>query len=109
MKSSESEKRFLNLQYMYLTPPRDKLDRALRCVRLQWITDVDTDYTSAQRDWSSEAHPLKAGEWFGVEPFCSSKSTIHVVQENLAFALYSKEVPWPLGRFYINRFYKAYS
>lgn len=51
---------------------------------------------------------LNTGKYFGVEPYRSVRSTLHVVKENMSVALYSEEVSFSPRRFYIDSFYEAY-
>lgn len=79
-------KKFAFVQSIDVTLSLDDMNRALWCVFLRQSTDVDTDYTLAQRSQSSEALKLKAGRLLAVEPVQFIKSTLHVQQENFAAA-----------------------
>lgn len=94
---------------MDIGPPHDDVDGVLRCESLQWSTDDGIDHTLGERCFGFGEQPPSAGKWCGLESFRSIKSTIHVVREKFAVAPFIDELPWPLRRFYINKFYRALS
>lgn len=100
-KGWEEEGNFAFVLCMDISPPCDNVHQVLRLVRLWRSTDNDIDYSLKKRGRCSGNQPLSAVECFGVEPFRSIRSTIHVVTENFAVDPYTEELRWPLRRFYI--------
>lgn len=56
----EKGKGLAYVQYMDVTPPRENVDRALRCVSLRWSKGDDTDPTLAESDQCFGAQVVKA-------------------------------------------------
>lgn len=104
VKGCKERQEFAFVQYTDVTPPRESVDWALRCVYLQCTTDEDNDHTFTEREQCFSAVVLKAGELLCVKPNCSVRSTLHVARDSVAVASYSKKVPRRLIRFYSNRF-----
>ena len=94
---------FAYVQYMEVTDAVTGVDRALDCVCLRWATADEVDRTLNIQQ-SLRGTQVQAGEYYGLIPFSSIISTIHVVRSNIAISPFSEKLPWPLHRFYINRF-----
>ena len=43
-------------------------------------------------------------EFYGFVSFNSIESAVTVVRSNIAISPFSEQLPWPLHRFYLNRF-----
>lgn len=91
------------VQYMEVTKPVSGVDEALGCVCVRWATDEGEDWTLDIENSLRKEH-VQAGEWYGLVPFRSIVSTVQVLRSNLWIRPFSPELPWPLHRFYINRF-----
>lgn len=83
--------------------------KPLGCVNLQCSAEDDADHTFAKISCISEKDLLNTEEEFGVEPYCSIKSKIHLVSEKLAFQPFSDGVARPLRRFNTNTFCRSMS
>lgn len=73
--------KFSFVQYRYASPPRDNVDRVLRCGSLCWRTDDNLDYTLAERGWCAGKQLLSAGKWLKAEPICSFRCNILAVRK----------------------------
>lgn len=67
----EEEKVSTFMQYIYVSPLLDNMDRALRCAYLPWATDGGIYCSLAQSDPSPEVQKLKTAVWFVVVLFGS--------------------------------------
>ena len=92
------------VQYMEVTNPLSQVDKVLVCVCLRWATEDGVDRT-LNIEASLQRNRVEAGEWYGLVPFSSIMSTVHILRSNIAIPPFSPQLPWPLHRFYINRFY----
>lgn len=94
------------VRYMECVPPLNNVEETLGCVCLQWATaDSVEEQDGAERESGAEGGVV-AGEWFGVIPFQSILSTVHIVRANIAVQPFTTELPWTSHRFYINRFFR---
>jgi len=89
------------VKYYQVTKPMDAIDRALKCVCLRWETEDDIDHTLEP---VPNSDTIEVGERFGLVSFQSICGVAHVVRANYAIQPFSKEIPWPYHRFYVNRF-----
>ena len=92
------------VQYMEVTNPVTEVDKALGCVCLRWATDDEKDWTLDIEESLKSKH-IDAAEWYGLVPFSSIVSTVQVLRSNIAIKPFTPQLPWPLHRFYINRFH----
>ena len=53
---------------------------------------------------SLQGTQVQEGEYYELVPFNSIISTVSVVRSNIAISPFTEKLPWPLHRFYINRF-----
>lgn len=94
------------VQYMECVRPLDAVDEGLACVCLRWAT-TDGREDEGEIEMCGEGGDCTvAGEWFGLIPFQSTLSTVHVIRGNVAVHPFPTELPWPGHRFYINRFFR---
>ena len=91
------------VQFMEVTQPLSSADKALKCVCLRWATDDNVDYT-LDPGRQIERGQMECGEWYGFIPFNSIVGTVQVVRSNIAVPPFTNPSPWPLHRFYVNRF-----
>lgn len=49
---------------------------------------------------------VAADEWFGVNPFQITVSTVHVAQANTAVHPFTTMLPWSIYSFYFNRLFR---
>ena len=94
---------FAYVQYMEVTDAVSGVDRALDCVCLRWATADEVDRT-LNIEQSLQGNQVQEGEYYGLVPFNSIISTVSVVRSNIAISPFTEKLPWPLHRFYINRF-----
>lgn len=94
---------FAYVQYMEVTDAVSGVDRALDCVCLRWATADEVDRT-LNIEQSLQGTQVQEGEYYGLVPFNSIISTVSVVRSNIAISPFTEKLPWPLHRFYINRF-----
>ena len=94
---------FAYVQYMEVTDAITGVDRALDCVCLRWATADEVDRT-LNIEQSLLCTKVQEGEYYGLVPFSSIISTVSVVRSNIAISPFTDKLPWPLHRFYINRF-----
>ena len=91
------------VQFMEVTQPLSSADKALKCVCLRWASDDNVDYT-LDPVRQIERGQMECGEWYGFIPFNSIVGTVQVVRSNIAVPPFTNPSPWPLHRFYVNRF-----
>jgi hypothetical protein len=91
------------VRYMVATDQASAVDKELKCVCLRWETDEDVDRTLNITEEMEENY-IEAGEWFGLVPFSSIVGTVQVLRSNVPIRPFTTPLPWPLHRFYINRF-----
>jgi hypothetical protein len=101
--STQKEEQYAFVRFFIVTTATSEVDKALQCVCLRWETDEDIDRT-LQIDKELEQQHIEAGEWFGLVPFSSILGTVQVLRSNIPVKPLSDPLPWPLHRFYINRF-----
>lgn len=101
---TEMSGEFALIQYFEITSPIDSVDRVLRCLCLRWATDDEVDLTVNEN--LSSADIIEVGEWYGVVPFSSVRSVHHIVRSNYCVSSFTSPLPWPLHRFYVNRFHQ---
>lgn len=94
---------FAYIQYMEVTDAITGVDRALDCVCLTWATTDEVDRT-LNIEQSLRGTQVQEGEYYGLVPVSSIISTVSVVRSNIAISPFTEKLPWPLHRFYINRF-----
>lgn len=95
---------FAFVRYFEITPPIDNVDRVLNCLCLRWATGDECDRTITPDLQADDT--MKVGEWYGVIPFSSITSVHHIVRSNYSVYPFTSQLPWPLYRFYVNRFYQ---
>ena len=88
---------------MEVTDPVSNIDKELGCVCLRWATADEEDRT-LDIEQSLHGNHVVEGEYYGLVPFSSIESTVTVVRSNIAISPFSEQLPWPLHRFYLNRF-----
>lgn len=98
-RGKEEKVEFAIVQYLKSSTSSDSLEKALRCVSLQWRTDDDTDLALAKISRISGEGSLKAEDGFGVERICSMQWTIHVQRENYVSSPFSDGKAWLLDAF----------
>jgi hypothetical protein len=91
------------VRYMIATDQVTAVDKELKCVCLRWETDEDVDRTLNITEEMEENY-IEVGEWFGLVPFSSVVGTVQVLRSNVPVRPFTSPLPWPLHRFYINRF-----
>ncbi len=90
------------VKYYQTSEPQDNIDRELGCICLRWETEDGLDH-SKRAGKSSDI--ITAGERYGIASFQSICGVAHILRSNYAIPPFYKEIPWPLHRFYVNRFY----
>ena len=88
---------------MEVTKPVTAADKALKCVCLRWATDDNIDYTVSPEK-EIQRGQMECGEQYGFIPFNSIVGTVQVVRSNIPVPPFKDPTPWPLHRFYVNRF-----
>ena len=99
---TEFTKEMAFVMYFTATKPKDSIDKALGCVCLRWETEDEKDHTLAALP---KTPTITAGERFGLVSFHSLCGVVHIVRANYAIPPFTKEIPWPYHRFYVNRFF----
>ena len=102
-KVSVSEE-YAYVQFMEVTKSLSAIDDALGCVCLRWSTDDETDHTLDQ-DRVLQESQIEVGEWFGLVPFSAITGVVQTLRSNISIRPFTSPLPWPLHRFYINRFF----
>lgn len=97
---------FAYVQYMEVTDAITGADRALDCLCLRWATADEVDRT-LNIEQSLRGRQVDEGEYYGLIPFSSIISTVNVVRSNIGITPFTERLPWPLHRFYINRFLRS--
>ena len=93
------------IQYMECTTPLDDVDRRLDCVCLRWATSDEQDLTTLGGP-SARTSTIEGGEWYDIVQFQTLEGVVHVIRSNFAVQQFTKELPWPFHRFYVNKFYR---
>ena len=89
------------LRYFHVTEPSDQIDRILGCICLRWETEDGVDHTKRQNRLQSS---ISVGEQYGLVSFQSLCGVVHIIRSNYALPPFSKELPWPYHKFYVNKF-----
>jgi hypothetical protein len=97
-------KQYAFVQFMEVTRCLSKVDEELGCVCLRWATADNVDHTINASTHIS-AGQIEAAEWYGLVPFDSIVGTVQVLRSNIPIPPFSSQIPWPLHRFRINRFF----
>lgn len=89
---------------MEVTKYIQEVDRVLGGVCLQWATGYEPARTLHIYRFM-HYNNNKAGDYYGLLHFTSIISAIQVVRANIPILPFASLIPWPLHRFYINRFF----
>ena len=98
-------KQYVFVQFMEVTQPLSKIDEVLGCVCLRWATGDKIDHTIPDVNSRQPEH-IETAEWYGLLPFESILGTVNVLRSNIPIQPFTPKIPWPMHRFYVNRFYK---
>jgi hypothetical protein len=102
--TTEPKKQFAFVQFMEVTKCLTTVDEALGCVCLRWATEDNIDHT-VDPSTHIRAGQIETAEWYGLVPFDSIVGTVQVLRSNIPIPPFTSQIPWPLHRFHINRFY----
>ena len=105
MTFSGVKEQFAFIQYMLGTKLLGDVDRKLDFVCLQWATSDAKDLTTLGGP-SARTSTIEGGEWYDIVQFQALEGVVHVIRSNFAVQQFTKELPWPFHRFYVNKFYR---
>lgn len=96
---------YVFVQYFNATPPQDKIDKTLRCIRLQWAREDPFEDGSSRKEKG-----FQPGKWFDLLPVSVIRGSVQVVRgdygkEGICVTRNAENIPWHEQFFYVNRFY----
>jgi len=97
-------KQYAFVQFMEVTECSTTVDEVLGCVCLRWATEDNIDHTLDPSAHIRAGH-IETAEWYGLVPFDSLVGTVQVLRANIPIPPFTTQIPWPLHRFHINRFF----
>lgn len=101
---SLEEKELRYFRFIEVVKPILNVHKAFGCVCLRWYTGTDLDLT-LNISLSAGEDNISADEKYVIIIVSSILSIISSLSANSFILSFTKPLPWPLHRFYINRFF----